>query len=115
MKKRVNFVGEERGENNEWLVEAAGKIQGDFVKHKQGFVLIPWVDVDDAESIENTNVGTCVTDCTDPFMFAIAMAGAICSFSITSDNENKDGEAAQALVKAIGALVSQVTKMKGGE
>lgn len=115
MKVKANYIGEEKGENNEWLAKAAEKIYDDFVKHKQGFILIPCADTDDAESVDNANLGTCVTNCTNPFMFAIAMAGAISSFSITSNNGNKDGQASRALLKAISDIVNQIIEKEKDE
>lgn len=115
MKTRVNYIGEKKGKNNKWLAETAKKVQSDFMKHNQGFILIPWADADEIDSIDDLNVGTCITDCTDPFMFAIAMAGAIGSFAITSDNGDKDGQASRALIKTISDILDQAAEMKDDE
>lgn len=112
---RARYVGEAKSKKKEWLEKIAEQIQDEFEEHGHGFILIPWADLDEmgtADDIANTAIGTCVTDCTDPFMFAVSMAGAITSFAMTSKDGNKNDKAAKALVKAISDIVNDVAKMR---
>lgn len=113
---RARYIGEAKRPEMEWIEKVAEQVQDEFEEHEHGFILIPWADLDkinSREDVDNMAVGTCVTDCTDPFMFAVSMAGAIVSFAMTSKTGNKGDKAAKALVKAISNIVDDVAKTRG--
>lgn len=116
--ERARYIGEAKSKETEWATKVAEYVQDEFGKHNQGFILIPWVNLDELndcseDDLKKILLGTCITDCTEPFMFAVAIAGAITSFAMTSKNENVDDKAAKALAKAISDIVDDVAKTRG--
>lgn len=111
------YIGndQEHAKKATWLGEAGDVVQKIFSEHNHGFILIPCVNVDDVtqKDLENGNVivGTCLTDMQDPVSFAIAIAGAISSFGMTSKDKGT-GEAAVKLAETVLDMVKEVRKVK---
>lgn len=114
MAKKV-YVGQINSKNKGWLSDAGDYIQDIFQKHGHNFILIPAIDVDDvtSEKLENGDiqVGTCLTDVQDPVSFAVAIAGAISSYGLTSKDKGS-GEAAIKLAETVLDIVKQVKELK---
>lgn len=109
------YIGEINKKNIEWLSKAGDTIQETFSKHNHNFILIPAVDVDNitSEKLENGDIqlGTCLTDIQDPVSFAVAIAGAISSFGMTSKDKGR-GDAAVKLAETVLDMVKDVRKLK---
>ena len=99
-----------RGSTPKWIQDASDFVKTKFSENNHNFILIPTTDVDNMTS--EHRVGTCITDTTDPVAFALGMAGAICSFSLTSDSGGKKGEAT-LIARNILQMVKEVDSIKG--
>ena len=109
------YVGEINSKNKEWLSNAGDYIQDMFQKHGHNFILIPAIDVDNVtpDKLDNGDiqVGTCLTDVQDPVSFAVAIAGAISSYGLTSKDKGR-GDAAVKLAETVLDIVKQVKNLK---
>lgn len=109
------YIGQDKS-RFKWINEAAQAVQKQFTPNGHQFILIPCVDVDDMKEDKirkgEYQIGTCITDCTDPVSFATAVAGAICSFGLTSKDKGKDGKAATKMAETILDMVKEVGKIK---
>lgn len=104
------YIGQDK-RDVKWLTEAANFVQEKFQKNGHDFILIPCVDIDKvtSEGLEKGlfQVGTCLTDCADAASFATAVAGAICSYSMTSKDKGR-GDSSVVLAETILGIVKDV-------
>lgn len=104
------YIGQDK-RDAKWLAEAAEFAQKKFQENGHEFILIPCVNVDEitSEGLKKGKfqLGTCITDCTDVVSFATAIAGAICSYSITSKDKGK-GNSSVILAETVLDMVKEV-------
>lgn len=109
------YIGQDK-RDVKWLAETASFVQKKFQENGHEFILIPCVDVDKIthEGLKKGKfqVGTCLTDCTDVVSFATAIAGAICSYSITSKDKGR-GNSSVILAETILDMVKEVRDLDG--
>lgn len=109
------YIGQDK-RDVKWLAETANFVQKKFQENGHEFILIPCADVDKitSEGLKKGKfqVGTCLTDCTNVVSFATAIAGAICSYSITSKDKGR-GNSSVILAETILDMVKEVRDLDG--
>ena len=99
-----------KGQPKKWLEEVANYVSDKFNEHDHGFILIPWSDLDKSfPDSDDFAIGSCATDCDKPFMFCVALAGAIHSYAMTSGGDT--ATAAETLAKSVLEIVKDVERV----